>query len=389
MTHEAKPPFFGWVGPRNARCVFVGEAWGEREDSARQPFVGESGKELWRMLGEASPDDWPDLHAAATAQHRYGDSWIGTRGAWLAAASVAFTNVLAFRPPSNKIEAICVSKKELPNGYDWPAIKQGKYLRPEFLPEIDRLYRELAIVRPNLVVALGGTACWALLRASNIGTIRGTITTTLELAERAGDSCVLKLLPTYHPAGVLYNWSWRSIVCMDLAKAHREAAFPEVRRPQRQILVDPTIEEVEAWTAQAFAENPARMTSDTETGAGQIKMQSFAYRRDAAIVIPFVDFRKPGGSYWSSAVDESRAWRCVERLLNGPWDMVWQNGLYDAQYDTRMGFKCPVDEDTMLLHHSMWPEMPKGLGFLGSVYTNEASWKLMRRKIDEQTKKDE
>jgi hypothetical protein len=32
----------------------------------------------------------------------------------------------------------------------------------------------------------------------------------------------------------------------------------------------------------------------------------------------------------------------------------------------------------MLLHHALQPESEKGLGFLGSVYTNEASWKLMR-----------
>jgi hypothetical protein len=36
-------------------------------------------------------------------------------------------------------------------------------------------------------------------------------------------------------------------------------------------------------------------------------------------------------------------------------------------------------EDTMLLHHAMQPEMEKGLGFLASVYTDEASWKFMRK----------
>jgi len=32
----------------------------------------------------------------------------------------------------------------------------------------------------------------------------------------------------------------------------------------------------------------------------------------------------------------------------------------------------------MLAHHALQPESEKGLGFLGSVYTNEPSWKLMR-----------
>jgi hypothetical protein len=36
----------------------------------------------------------------------------------------------------------------------------------------------------------------------------------------------------------------------------------------------------------------------------------------------------------------------------------------------------------MLLHHALHPESEKGLGFLGSVYTNEASWKLMRGKSE-------
>jgi hypothetical protein len=44
--------------------------------------------------------------------------------------------------------------------------------------------------------------------------------------------------------------------------------------------------------------------------------------------------------------------------------------------------------DTMLLHHSMYPELPKSLGFLGSIYTNEAAWKLMRRDAEE-LKRDE
>jgi hypothetical protein len=44
--------------------------------------------------------------------------------------------------------------------------------------------------------------------------------------------------------------------------------------------------------------------------------------------------------------------------------------------------------DTMLLHHAMYPELPKSLGFLGSIYTNESAWKLMRQDSEE-LKRDE
>jgi hypothetical protein len=54
---------------------------------------------------------------------------------------------------------------------------------------------------------------------------------------------------------------------------------------------------------------------------------------------------------------------------------------------------CPVRnarDDTMLLHHALYPEMPKSLGFLGSIYTEEASWKLLRKhKSTEVLKADE
>jgi hypothetical protein len=43
----------------------------------------------------------------------------------------------------------------------------------------------------------------------------------------------------------------------------------------------------------------------------------------------------------------------------------------------------------MLLHHSLFPEMLKGLGFLGSIYTNEQSWKLMSRPKADTEKRDE
>ncbi len=38
------------------------------------------------------------------------------------------------------------------------------------------------------------------------------------------------------------------------------------------------------------------------------------------------------------------------------------------------------DHDSMLLHHALYPEMLKGLGFLGSIYANDIAWKSMRTK---------
>ena len=132
------------------------------------------------------------------------------------------------------------------------------------------------------------------------------------------------------------------------------------------------------------------LSVDIETGAGQIKCISFARTRDEALVIPFVDLGVSSGSVWSTADEELAAWNVVGRLLNCPSVKLGQNFIYDLQYLTRMGFAPRTClEDTMLLHHSLFPELPKGLGFLGSIYANEASWKLMNRPKADTEKADE
>jgi uracil-DNA glycosylase len=391
------PPFAATSGPRDAKMLIVGEAFGQSEAELRKPFVGESGKELHLMLGEAMPEVEPELHARASAMHRYGLAWVRPREEWLAAAGIAMTNVLALRPPGNKIEELCVAKADLPDkgkGYEYPAVANGKYLRPEFFGEISRLHTEIGVVNPNLVLALGNTACWAVLRATNIGQTRGAITQTFG---GYGDQLTperpfrkIKTLASYHPAGVMRQWAWRPIVVADLMKAWREAQFPDIKRPRREVLVNPTIEEVEAWVAQTLANPPAKLSPDIETGGGQIRMIGFARSRSEAIVIPFTDPAKASGSYWETSALEERAWLAVEKLLGSPIEKLFQNGMYDLQYLTKLGLKVDAARhDCMLLHHSMFPEMQKGLGFLGSIYSSEPAWKLMRSHRADTEKADE
>jgi DNA polymerase I-like protein with 3'-5' exonuclease and polymerase domains len=80
----------------------------------------------------------------------------------------------------------------------------------------------------------------------------------------------------------------------------------------------------------------------------------------------------------------------VEALLASAIPKVFQNGVYDLQYLLRMGLTVNnCAHDTMLLHHSLFPEMKKGLGFLASIYSSEASWKLMRHEKADTVKRDE
>lgn len=415
MTHQPRPAFAHTSGSDAPRIVLLGEAWGQTEDETKRPFAGESGKELFRMAGEAMPEIEPELHTRICQLHKYGGAWVKDRELWLAAAGLAMTNVLAFRPPGNKLDELCSPKKEAGDyAGSFAPLSRGKYLREEFLPELDRLQTELAGWSPNLVVAMGNTACWALLQATNIGSIRGSITQSDGCGTRRsarvlessalgeGDShqatdqlhSSLKVLPTYHPAGVMRQWAWRPIVIADLMKAHRESRFREVRRPQREVLVSPTLEEMEQWeqqTYRGFAEGRVSwLAPDVETAAKQITCCGFARSAREAMVIPFWDRTKPGYNYWPELWQEKRAFACMARLLESEIPKIFQNGLYDIQYFTINGIRprnCHAD--TMLLHHSKFPEMQKGLGFLGSVYTNESSWKLLRKRKADTEKKDE
>ena len=61
---------------------------------------------------------------------------------------------------------------------------------------------------------------------------------------------------------------------------------------------------------------------------------------------------------------------------------LFQNGAYDITFLWRSyGIKTMgAAEDTMLLSHALQPESLKSLGYLGSIYSDEGSWKHMRKK---------
>lgn len=354
------------------------------------------------MLGEAMADVAPEEHQAAKDLHRYGNSWINRREPWLHAASIAFTNVFNFRPAENSIPTLCGPKAQMPQDYSWPPLAgAGKYLRPQYFSEIERLQQELTVCRPNLVVPLGATACWALLQSSAIGSLRGTPVSIQQPTELQG----LKALPTYHPASVLYQWSQRPIVVADLMKIRREMAFAEIRRPSREIIYSPSLGEWQQWVRETLARPPSLLACDTETSLGMIDTIGFARARSDGIVCQVGPHRVRRGanyvttwpqrdgqrktSYWEPW-EEPIFWQGVKDLLESGIPKVFQNGVYDLQYLLRLGLRPQsCQEDTMLLHHSLFPELPKGLGFLGSIYTDEPAWKLMRRGLADTTKRDE
>lgn len=323
------------------KIAIVGEAWGAEEEKVRAPFIGASGYELTRMLDEAG----------------------------IRRADCFLTNVFNLRPKDNDLENICQKTKV----GSFSPLKAGHYLREEFFGEVHRLLSELRGIRPNVCVAMGGTACWALLGGTGISRIRGTVTGSNTLPNQ-------KMLPTYHPAAILRDWSLRPVTVLDLAKARRESEFPEIRRPERTVYIEPDLQDIE-WFFFEHLKSAAMIAIDIETRGTQITCIGFASSASIAITIPFVDDRKPLNSYWPDVETEAAAWNWVRKICQLPSKKLFQNGLYDLNFIWNYGIKVNnAGEDTMLLHHALQPESEKGLGFLGSVYSNEQSWKLLNRK---------
>jgi uracil-DNA glycosylase len=327
------------------QIMILGEAWGADEKRTGLPFQGAAGYHLNLMLQEAG----------------------------IVRSECYLTNVFNLQPKGNNLADLCGDKT---GGIPSRApLVPGKYARREFGRELDRLADEMLREDPNIVIALGNTALWALANSAGITKVRGT--TFLSTHTASGFKC----LATFHPSFIMRGqWAARPTVIADLAKARFESAWPEIIRPPRSIIIEPTLEDIHDY----FAPLVGRITPiavDIETSGTQITELGIASSRESAIVIPFVHPGRAGRSYWPDAGTELEVWRAIRGVLESPRpEKIFQNGLYDIAVLWRsygIGVRGAA-HDTMLLHHSLQPESLKGLGYLGSIYCDERAWKVMR-----------
>ena len=338
--------------PNSIPCkiAFLGEAPGDEEVNAGVPFVGPSGRIFNAMLRTAGIDRK--------------ECWVG--------------NVFTEKLPDNDVANWCADTKTArAEGFaDLPPIGSAGYLKPEHLHHLDGLEAQLSEVKPTVVVPLGGTALWALAGMTTIMQNRGAVQPARYVWKG-------KLIPTFHPAYVMRAWKYYAVVVGDIMKAGTEAEKgPEIEYPKRELLLAPSIKEVESFRDSllgSFA--PELLSVDIETGWGLITCIGFAPNTTSAICIPFVDLRKTAKSYWGCVDKEIRAWKVVKSILESNVPKLGQNyASYDAFWLlAKIGIKTMnLRHDTRLLHHALYPELPKDLAFLGASYTQQGPWKTMR-----------
>ena len=155
------------VGRSDARLMFVGEAPGRDEDRQGEPFVGRAGKLLTKMIIAMG----------------------------LSREEVFIGNILKCRPPDNRT----------------PTLEEMAVCLPYII-------RQIEIIQPEIVCALGATALKGLL-----GDPRAAIS---RMRGKFIDWHGIRLMPTYHPAYLLRSPGEKRKVWADLQLIMAELGLP-------------------------------------------------------------------------------------------------------------------------------------------------------------------
>lgn len=292
-------------------------------------------------------------------------------------AGITDYSLQSILPPLREAEYIC-TKKDLTSPTT-VQLGQGKYLATKWTEAYLTIQQDLLTNPCNLILTLGPLAA-SMTSPESLDSIRGTT--------YISPLCKKKTLSTYSHIIMTKIWHTRPVILADLLKAAANSSTPALTRVRREIWTHPTLADLEIVFSRLL-ESPV-LSIDIETSHGQITCIGFSPSPYFAVVIPFVSMLSPDLSYWSEE-EEVIVWNWVKKVCLLPNTKVLQNGLYDIQWLWKKAGITLGGEihDTMLLHHAQQPEMEKSLGFLGSVYAEESSWKTMRNNKTDTTKRDE
>ena len=231
---------------------------------------------------------------------------------------------------------------------------------------VEELRDELEACDANIIVACGEAASVALCGVANVSQYRGYI-----FPSDIGLSQERKVIPTYEPHETLRgSYILRYPMIADLGKAKRFSGSREFTRPDRNLVYNfSDIQEALEWLESY--EHVERVAVDIEVLNYEVSCISFSSNPNLAISIPLV-------SQWELE-EEVLLWRAFQKVLgNDKSKKVLQNGIFDIQFlmaQCGVVTRGPI-EDTMIAHSIMYPDLLKGLGFLGSIYCEDQEyWK--------------
>lgn len=305
-------------GPLDSPIYLVGEAPGAEEVELRRPFTGISGSLLRDCLARNGISD----------------------------TSVRFNNLCQYRPQDNKFTNVLNSK--------------------ELLEGLEELAVTIRTHKPNVVVALGAWPLYYLTGkgkdGKGINKWRGSILPcTLPGCE------TVKVVPTFHPAYIVRTRGDYPIFDSDIRRVKEESLFPEFNYPEYNFTLNPPNSLLDELADELLSARYFTVDIESVKGSTHILCIGYSPSPSRSIVVPYSysDFAKL--SFHQRILTSS-----VPKVLhNASFDrpMVWMNDIEMKN----------VVWDTMVAQHVMWPELPKALEYLTSIYTRQPYYKTEGR----------
>ena len=314
-------------GPLNAKIMLIGEAPGEREEAEGKPFIGPAGKVLNQMLNQAG----------------------------IARYECLIGNVAKERPPGNKFTFFFEdSKCTIP--------------KPKLKEWIETLRKEIILYNPNIIIALGHYALWALTGERKISEFRGYFL-PCSLVEGK------QVIGTYHPAAVMRDWKLFNTSVLDLRKALRHSHSSEPIPDKRVLIADAIPQQFITYCDECRTNQDIPYISvDVETvqPGSHISILGIAHSPHFAMSLRILNGRIPS----MTEKAELEVWQAFSRLVEEK-PVVMHNASFDVGvlwYNHHILCKS-IYMDTLLAAHILWPELPRDLGFLASICLNVPPWK--------------
>lgn len=313
----------GGSGPKNADILIVGDAPDRSDDELEKPFSGDAGKKLNYLLSQAG----------------------------LKRKDVRVTHAVRCRPYRNKTP----QKKHITSCRKF-------------------LVKEIARVKPKVIVALGNVPCLSLLDQAQIRENRGF--------PFIGDDFDIPIVPTFHPSMMLRDQDAGhekdDIVIRDLKYAARIALECDGKVPEpdwTDVTVIKTIEDLEAMAEEIIA--APEYSFDIESTKADIRYckilsLSFSIKPGYAWVLPLRTRSKKVNSegnhlpkhFWPKS-KRKRVIQILNRMFDENPNTIAQNGKFDLTRLRKIGVKVPcIGFDTMIAHHCTNEYLPHNLNFI-------------------------
>lgn len=306
--------------------IIIAEAPGEREVIQRLPLVGGSGSLLWKKLRQYCGLSRKDFY---------------------------ITNVCKRQISTSNVKK-AINRHEL-----------GLWT--------ELLVWELGCL-PNIryVLVMGNYALEAITGHLGISNWRGSVISADIPDHVRGGTRTITVVCLNNPAAVIWDPKLEVTFNMDLARLKR--VFDGNHHPKETTtILYPSISQIDGFVDEAIKSGHP-IAHDIETIGGETACYGFADSPTSAICIAMRT--KKENVY--TVKEEVHIYRQLQRLYDAKGiRFIAQNGMFDG---TWQWFKDklrlpPLWFDTMLAHHTLYPQLPHSLGFLTTQYTDNPYYK--------------